>query len=152
MRRSELVAALLFVACSRTTLDELEPFPYEPSTGGSPSGGQGGAFGGTNGARGGSVPTGGSVSTGGSVPTGGVGTGGIATGGAAGSGAFGGMTPPAYALVGSPYVYNPTADGFSLSVVMASGAPGTVRAAVRPAAGGPWMEQGTVEYPTADAL
>jgi hypothetical protein len=153
MRRSHLATALLFVACSRTTLEDLEPFPYAPTTGGSPSGGQGG------GTSGGSEPTGGvstgGVSTGG-ISTGGVGTGGIAVGGAAGiagSGAFGGMTPPAYALAGAPYVFNPTATGFSLSVVMASGAPGAVRAAVRPVrSSGGWMDQGTSEYPTNDVL
>jgi hypothetical protein len=161
MRRPNLVAALLFVACSRTTLDELEPYPYQPVTGGATNGGTtsgGTTSGGTT--SGGTTSGGTGPSTGGAV-TGGVGAGGsfggVASGGVSGSGlagigAFGGMTPPAYALVGAPLVFNPTATGFSLNLVLASGSPGTVRASVRAVEGGPWMNAGTSEYPIGDVV
>jgi hypothetical protein len=141
MRRWKLVGVLVFLACSRTNLDSLDPFPYQGTTGGAASGGRAGT---TGGAASGGTSTGGSL--------GGVATGGVSGSGISGSGAFGGATPPGYALVGSPLVYNPTANGFSLNIVVANGEPSLVRAIVRTADGGPWMEQGSVEYPTNDVV
>lgn len=154
MRTTRLAALFLALACSRTTLEELEPLV---DTGGSANGGNSGATGGdATGARGG-------VSTGGS--TGGVSTGGISSGGAfggvsnggvggsgfAGVGAFGGM-PTGFTLVGAPLVFNPTATSFGVNLVVASGDPGRIRAEVRPSGTMQWLAQGTVEYPTGDAV
>lgn len=150
MRRYRLAAVLLFLGCSRTPLEGLEPFPYE-ATGGGATGGQG--LGGVaNGARGG-APTGGAT---GGVATGGISTGGAfggaTSGGAAGMGASGGVAPPVVSLVGAPYVFNPTARGFSLSIVAANGNAESIRAAVRPTSGGAWRNEGTGELPTRDTL
>jgi len=151
MRRWKLAGVLAFLACSRTNLDGLEPFPYQGATGGIASGGRAGTTGGvtTGGVSSGGASSGG-ASTGGSL--GGVATGGVSGSGLGATGAFGGATPPEYALVGAPLVYNPTAGGFSLSIVVANGEPGLVRAMVRTADGGPWMHEGTVEYPTNDVV
>jgi 3',5'-cyclic AMP phosphodiesterase CpdA len=152
MSRYRLAAGLLlFLGCSRTPLEGLEPFPYE-GTGGGASGGR--ASGGVStGGRGG-------VSTGG-VSTGGIATGGVSTGGAfggassgatAGMGASGGVAPPEMALVGAPMVFAPTAFGFSLSVVSATGDAAPLRAFARPVSGGDWSVDTTRDYPTADAV
>jgi hypothetical protein len=152
MRRYRLAAwLLLFLGCSRTPLEGLEPFPYE-ETGGDATGGR--ASGGVStGGRGG-------VSTGG-VPTGGVSTGGISMGGAfagtssgasAGIGASGGVAPPEMTLVGAPLVFAPTATSFRVSVVAANGNAEPIRAAVRPASGGDWSSDATRAYPTPDAV
>jgi hypothetical protein len=156
MRGSRLLAVFVVLACSRTTLEELEPFPYE--TGGSASGGQSGTTGGdATGARGG-VSAGGVTS--GGVSSGGVSTGGafggVSSGGASGSGfsgtgAFGGM-PGGFTLVGAPLVFNPTSNGFGVNVVLASGDSGRVRVEARPTDTSAWFTGGTVEYPTGDVV
>jgi hypothetical protein len=160
MRRAALAGVVVFVGCARTTLDELEPFPYQNATGGVSTGGAsaggspaGGAPSGTGGQTGGQIATGG-ISTGGSfagASAGGVPSGGSG-GGASGVGAAGGVGPPEYTLIGAPLVFNPTASSFSVSAVLTSGDPQNVRLGVRPAAGGEFVTGGTVEVPTADAV
>jgi 3',5'-cyclic AMP phosphodiesterase CpdA len=150
MRRYRLAVVLLFVGCSRTPLEGLEPFPYE-ETGGFATGGR--AMGGvaTAGRATGGVATGG-ASTGG---RGGVSTGGAmggASGAAAGVGASGGVGPENVTLVGAPLVFNPTATGFSLSIVAASGNTESIRATVRQVTSGAWRNEGTAEFPTDDAI
>jgi len=133
----------LFLGCSRTSLEQLEPLPYETVTGGVASGGR------ATGGRGGDA-TGGSPSGGSSL--GGVATGGVGGAGVSGTGATGGGGAMGFELVGSPLVFAPTATSFSLSVVLASGDPDYVRAVVRPASGGAWVGTGSAEYPTDDVV
>jgi len=148
MRLWKIAALVAFLGCSRTSLEQLEPFPYQGATGGD------GATGPTGGRETGGAPTGGTVtggiSAGGSL--GGVSTGGVSGVGGSGTGAFGGAVPPAYSLVGAPLVFAPTRDGFRLNAVVASGQPEALHASVRDARGGSWIEGTEIEFPASDVV
>ncbi len=146
MRRYRLAAVLLFVGCSRTPLEGLEPYPYE-ETGGGPTGGRASGGVSTGGVSLGGVSTGGfgGVSTGGAF-------GGSTSGGFAGVGASGGAIPPEISLVGAPLVFNPTATSFSLSAVAANGDAAPLRALARSEFGSDWIASVARDFPTPDAV
>ncbi len=54
------------------------------------------------------------------------------------------------ALLGAPLIFAPTAQGFGLSVVLRSGDPSTLRAAVRADAQSDWIDLGAPTSPAAD--
>src|SRR5262245_52096741 len=137
MRPWKVASLVVAFGCSRTSLEGLEPYPYEGSMGGQATGGRGGG-------------TTGGTATGGSL--GGISSGGASGSAASGSGASGGLEPPQYTLVGTPLVFAPTADSFRVSVVLASGQPEALSATMYTVGSGSRVEKGEREFPASDVV
>jgi len=58
--------------------------------------------------------------------------------------------PAGFELLGAPLIFNPTARGFSLSVVLRTGDPAALRAQVRDESQGGWIDAGAGTLPASD--